>query len=239
MEQNYELFFQIEPDVTVIRDGWVPALVKATSSMDCENGIWQIGSPSFDEPDRGSMRSRLDFHLNGNAMYILGCPAFEDYKCRMQTFYKPYAECAENAGCFTGQAHEAGYDHAMYRFRMHPANFEYSRTILHRFAVHPVIRNLGEAVYEVEQFAQENKLTYFVHSKTAMTNNLAHTLKNIFTTVRLDISAPEYQSIVERLTKGLRTGSMDKNSAVFQLCIYLKNALGKMEDACKSILNQI
>jgi hypothetical protein len=90
----------------------------------------------------------------------------------------------------------------------------------------------------VEQFARENKHTYFVHSKTAITNALTETLKSVFNAVKVDSSASEFQGISGKLMKGLRTGSMDKNSAVFQLCLHLKNELRRFEEACKSVLNR-
>ena len=165
LEKKYKTFVIIEPDVMPVQDGWVPGMVKASLAMDCEDGFWQLGSPPMGNPNFGDLHKRVDFHMNGNGMYLLGCPAYEDYKCRMQTYYRPLGPCERVSGCNTMEMYEDGYDHALYRFRYQPENFVYARSVLHRFAYTPLVQNLGEDDYEREDIVRFSPMTYFVHSK--------------------------------------------------------------------------
>ena len=109
LEADYKTFFIAEPDVTPVQSGWVRGLVEASRKMGCVNGVWQMGSPPLNGVYSGSLHLRADFHMNGNGMYLLGCPAYEDYKCRVQTFYRPLGpKCALVAGCNTGKEFEDG-----------------------------------------------------------------------------------------------------------------------------------
>jgi len=114
----------------------------------------------------------------------------------------PKGECSLVGGCSTYTTHEGGYDHAMYRFRMHPDNYVYSRGILHKFSYTKVIQNLGEAIYDYQQLAEENPSTLFVHSKSVFYSEAAQNLQGAFSAV---VSAPVchwyYQDFAERIYK--------------------------------------
>jgi len=181
LEKNYKTFLLAEPDVAPVQPNFLPALVQKSLTVNCEaDGFWQVGSPPLAKDiDVAMLRERLDFHMNGNAIYVLGCPEFEEYKCRVQTFYVPKGDCKLVAGCQTHEAYEGGYDHAMYRFRMHPENYEYSRLILHKFAYSYFIQNRGEGVYDPAEIVQESPSTYFVHSKSIYQNDAATTLQEV------------------------------------------------------------
>jgi len=95
--------------------------------------FWQLGSPPRHHPSFGELTARRDFHLNGNALYVLGCGGFEarrrnamalwtdpsrlsiihyeslsyglqEYKCRARRRYRASGgECARVDGCMTGE----------------------------------------------------------------------------------------------------------------------------------------
>jgi len=221
LEQAYSTFFIAEPDVTPVQPYWLPRIVTESKKVNCEDGgLWQLGSvPLSEDVDFGTLRKRVDYHLNGNALYALGCPDYEDYKCRVQTFYVPKGECSLVGGCSTYMRHEGGYDHAMYRYRMHPDNYVYSRTIMHHFAYSKVIQNLGEAIYDPDDLVRGSPSTLFVHSKSVFLNEAAIKLTETFSSI---LSAPTchwyYQDYAKRLYQYLRTGEVDKSEAIGMLC---------------------
>jgi hypothetical protein len=75
-----------------------------------------------------------------------------------------YCYC-NNTGCGTHEICEGGYDHALYRFRMRPENYEYTRLILHRFEYTDFMQNRGEGYYLPSDVVKQDAMTYFVHSK--------------------------------------------------------------------------
>ena len=100
LEKRYQTFVLAEPDVAPVQPNFLPALVKKSLSVNCEaDGFWQIGSPPLTKDvDAGMLRERVDYHMNGNAIYVLGCAEFEEYKCRVQSFYFPKDDCELVAG---------------------------------------------------------------------------------------------------------------------------------------------
>jgi len=223
LEKSYKTFILAEPDVAPVQPNFLPALVMKTLSVNCESdGFWQLGSlPLARDVDAGMLRERLDYHMNGNAIYVLGCPEFEEYKCRVQTFYVPKDDCELVAGCSTHEAYEGGYDHALYRYRMHPENYEYSRLILHKFGYSDFIQNRGEGVYVPAEVVEQSPSTYFVHSKSIYQNVAATTLKEVTVSVlKRDPcnrdSATE--KALEKIYHYLRSGEYTKADAIRDLC---------------------
>jgi hypothetical protein len=228
LERNYKSFALWEPDVAPVQAGFIPALVRKSSTVNCgEDGSWQLGSPPLDtDVDAGMLQKRVDFHMSGNAIYALGCPDFEDYKCRAQTFYVPKDECMDVAGCSTYEAHEEGYDHALYRFRMHPDNYEYSRLVLHKFAYSKFIQTLGEEVYDPVAVVEQSPMTYFVRAKTMFQKEAATITKQVSMGVlKRDPchrgSATE--KVLEKVYRYLRSGEYSKADAIRHLCTASKN----------------
>jgi hypothetical protein len=109
LEQEYNTLFLAEPDLTPVQPGWLAPLVEESKRVNCDDGgLWQIGSVPLDgNVNLGTLRKRVDYHLNGNALYALGCAGYEDYKCRVQTFYVPKDECSLVGGCSTYETHES------------------------------------------------------------------------------------------------------------------------------------
>ena len=100
LEKSYKTFILAEPDVAPVQPNFLPALVHKTLTVNCEaDGFWQVGSlPLAKDVDAGMLRERVDYHMNGNAIYVLGCAEFEEYKCRVQSFYVPKDDCELVAG---------------------------------------------------------------------------------------------------------------------------------------------
>ena len=100
LEKSYKTFILAEPDVAPVQPNFLPALVQKTVTVNCEaDGFWQVGSlPLAKDVDAGMLRERVDYHMNGNAIYVLGCAEFEEYKCRVQSFYVPKDDCELVAG---------------------------------------------------------------------------------------------------------------------------------------------
>ena len=100
LEKSYKTFILAEPDVAPVQPNFLPALVQKTLTVNCEaDGFWQVGSlPLAKDVDAGMLRERVDYHMNGNAIYVLGCAEFEEYKCRVQSFYVPKDDCELVAG---------------------------------------------------------------------------------------------------------------------------------------------
>lgn len=232
LETKYRTFLLAEPDVVPVQGGFVPALVRQSKTLGCEDdSLWQVGAPPLvADVEAGMLRERVDYHMNGNAMYALGCVGFEDYKCRAQTFYVPKDECSKVAGCGTHEAYEGGYDHSLYRFRMHPENYEYSRLIMNRFAYSNFVQNRGEAIYDPKEVARDSKSTYFVHSKGVYTHPSATILKEaVVGTLRRDICVDDDSLQAKRELDGifhkLKEGKYEKVHAIKHLCQASKNGV--------------
>ena len=229
LEQDYKTFFIAEPDVTPIRSHWLKPLIEESKIVNCDDdGLWQLGSLTMEENiDIGSQRKRVDYHINGNALYALGCPDYEDYKCRVQTFYVPKEMCSAVGGCSTYGGHEGGYDHAMYRFRMHSDNYDYSRKILHHFRYNKIIQNLGADIYDPDDWAKKSPSTLFVHSKSIFYIDAATKLKEAFSST---LGIPPcfswyYRGYAKDLYRYLRTGEIDKNEAIGMICEHYPSQL--------------
>ncbi|KAL7548779.1 hypothetical protein ACHAWF_016384 [Thalassiosira exigua] len=223
LEKSYKTFILAEPDVAPVQPNFLPALVRKTLSVNCEaDGFWQVGSlPLAKDVDAGMLRERVDYHMNGNAIYVLGCAEFEEYKCRVQSFYVPKDDCELVAGCSTHEAYEGGYDHALYRFRMHTDNYEYSRLVLHKFSYSDFMQNRGEGIYDPVEVARQSPSTYFVHSKAVYQNEAATILKEVTVSVlKTDICTGDSASekALEKIYHSLRSGEYSKADAIRALC---------------------
>ena len=232
LETKYRTFLLAEPDVVPVQAGFAPALVEQSQRLGCgDDDLWQVGSPPLvADVEAGMLRERVDYHMNGNAMYALGCEGFEDYKCRAQTFYVPKDECSRVAGCGTHEAYEGGYDHSLYRFRMHPENYEYSRLIVNRFAYSNFVQNRGEAIYDPEEVVRDSKSTYFVHSKSVYTDAAVTIFKEaVVGTLRRDVCVDDDSSQAKKelaqIFRKLKKGEYDKVDAIRHICLASNNGV--------------
>ncbi|CAG9462724.1 unnamed protein product [Pedinophyceae sp. YPF-701] len=164
-EMGYGHSFQIEPDVTPVRPGWVHALKDKMEKNACCGDFWQSGSVSVCSPTYGDIANRQDFHVNGNAMYCVGDPAFAEFRDRTRLYYHEEKINLSVAGAATGNTHEDGFDHAMYRFRTHPDNYEYGSRVLDKFHVDFLLLNRCEEEFNPGEVRAQHLDTYLVHSK--------------------------------------------------------------------------
>ena len=130
----------------------------------------------------------------------------------------------------THEAYEGGYDHALYRFRMHPDNYEYSRVVLNRFGYSQFVQNRGEAIYDPEEVVRDYRSTYFVHSKSIYMHPAAIILKEaVVSTLRRDVcqDGDDKQAKQELavIYQKLREGGYDKDDATRHLCRVSKNGV--------------
>ena len=113
--------------------------LESKTATDCE--YWQKGSAAMCDPWYfGEIAPRHDFHINGNAQYVIGCPGLQDYLVKVQKYFPPQSHlkgccCEVMGGCETHDPNgvELGYDHALYQYRMQPENFDFARQVMSRF----------------------------------------------------------------------------------------------------------
>ena len=223
LENDYKSFMLAEPDVAPVQPDFLRAIVKKSKLLGCEQDkLWQIGSPPLvHNVDAGDLLKRVDLHMNGNAMYVLGCPGFEDYKCRVQTFYTPKDECSLVAGCSTHQAYEGGYDHALYQFRVQKENFEYARFVASKFQYSVFMQNRGEDNYDVAEVVKSSPSTYFIHSKSVFTTFEATTIREVALQFKYDTCDTSQAGIYNDLKlcyRNLRTAEFSEDDAIRYLC---------------------
>lgn len=92
LEPQFDHFFLMEPDVFPVQPFWLDAIVRERSPvMRGPNGVrcevWQKGSVARCSPDYADNKLRMDFHINGNALYCLNDLAFSDFRNRLRAFY--------------------------------------------------------------------------------------------------------------------------------------------------------
>ena len=157
-------FFIMEPDVTPIRPGWLTELTRLAAGN--SSNYWVLGSVARCNGEYGEIRVRQDLHINGNALYRVGEPAFDEYLQKVRNFFVPYSALrVAFPGCATGEASEDGFDHSIFQFLHHERNFDYARTVLHKFQYTDYVQNLCEDPYDEADILIRFPGTYLVHSK--------------------------------------------------------------------------
>ena len=218
LEQRFHAFFLAESDCLPVQPNWVNNLVSEASMLGCDGyGHWQRGSAPQHHPSFGQLTLRGDFHINGNALYLLGCADFEEYMCRAQSFYPPFLpDCPRVAGCATGQGGEQGYDHVLFHFRRQPRQLTYTRHVLERFSYTQFVKNLGEEPYNALEVVKEsNDQTFFVHSKAAHFSDAQTQLTQAYLDAR---SRYPTKTEVERQYITLRSHETTKKAIAVKLC---------------------
>ena len=163
-ELQYDHWFQYEPDVFPIQVGWGTRMLSlAADNYNCQHW-WELGSmPHYPNPvNRGTIEGSrsLDQHMNGNALYCLKSRRYSEYRSKVRKFYAP-------DGCDgpKGYGELSGFDHAMYRFRVHMNNSEIAHKIMHKFRLDEFILNYGESEYDRDEVLEAFPLAMLVHSK--------------------------------------------------------------------------
>jgi hypothetical protein len=165
LKGSFDSFFLMEPDATPIKNGWLTQLVRLSSPSE-RRLFWMRGSISRCNGEYGNIRQRADLHINGNALYAVGEPGFDDLLERVRRFYPAFiAREVGYPGCSTGQTGESGFDHSMYQFLRQPSNFDYARTVMSKFQITDFIQNMCEDPFDEADIRRNHPSTYIVHSK--------------------------------------------------------------------------
>jgi len=183
---GYTHWFQYEPDVKPIRTGWLSQIVELSkANADCELW-WQLGS----EPTYNSVINfvkvgdvlDVDLHINGNALYCVSSPEFSTYRSAVRKAFPPMGCQGDSV---IGEAN--GWDHALYRYRHSWAG---NRDFRHhsKFRLDPLIRNLGNSPYTLEDIRNTYPDTFLVHGKNAVDLN---NLNAVNKTKRKELSSPQ------------------------------------------------
>ena len=161
---GFDHWLLYEPDVLPIRAGWGTRLLELTrQNQDCRDW-WQLGSTPMhhNEVDRLEVEGTkgIDLHLNGNAIYCLRSSDFDEYRYLVSQTYPAN-------GCYVKNIDDelAGYDHALYRFRMRQENREYMQEKFRKFKDDAFIRNFGDQSFDRDEFRAVSPQTMLVHSK--------------------------------------------------------------------------
>ena len=163
----YGAVLQIEPDMLPIRRGWLTPFIDEAALNQCCSNFWQFGSvPRALTSTHNRNSERQDFHLNGNSMYCLRDPAWTEYRSKVQRFFPKNPQKLINVGgCENGVDQELGFDHALYRFRMHTSNYEYSTRVASKFVATDFIINAGEDPYDIDNLHWQAPRGQLVHGK--------------------------------------------------------------------------
>jgi hypothetical protein len=211
-------FFLMEPDVSVIRSGWLDALAREADQRGCSE-FWQRGSAPLCHPSFGDLARRQDMHINGNALYCTGDPGFHDYLARVRAFYPGSGERGIIVpGCITGDEFEDGYDHCLYRFRMHPMNRDYVLPLIHKFSYTPFILNFCEDEYSVTQVRAAYPNSFLVHSKAIFRAPVDKLLRELHISVLGSVPDQRLASYKE-MRAALLNGTEVRASLLRRLCL--------------------
>ena len=208
----------METDVRPIGSAWVSKL--AAAAVGACSQWWIKGSAQLCSPLLNHrFDKRGDFHINGNGMYALGCPAFAHLVRRAQAFYPPSGvmggQCDTMGGCETTIEFGGGYDHVLYNYRMDPAHFHYIRRVLPMFQYTLAVANYCEERANVTEIAARSDQTALVHSKFHLYSPEEQILIEVFNKVLLRL--PEAYEL-QRFWPKLRYGTMTADDVLADLC---------------------
>ncbi len=240
LSPTHRAFRIMEADVAPVKDLWLDSIVATMEELDCD-GLWSSGSQPMGQTILYDAPERLDFHINGNGAYVLGCEGFLDYLCRVQSFYYP-------EGVGAGDK-EPAYDMALFRFRFQPANYGYARKVAHRFRNDLTVWNNGEDPYDPSDIISRSPRTVAVHSKSVFwtPGEVALRLAARKTLVILGHmnaahreSDPGFHLLFSRLYARLSLGSYDHDDVAKDLCRYYKGRtdVTARGSQCKAVLSK-
>ena len=227
----FKAFQIVETDTLPVAKNWTQRLLAEASDGVCERW-WQKGSAQRCNPHLygSDLRQPVmidwnhDFHINGNALYALGCPQFDDYLRRVQLFYPPrgrWGECDLMGGCETGLPNQGGYDHCMFQYRMAPINFAYAASVQGKFIYSDYILNMCEDEYNKHRVTESSPRALFVHSKFHMYAAEEQLLRRIFS--RIVRRYPRPDETVHAVGR-LQRAELDRGDIISGLCSSLEYA---------------
>ena len=166
LETKYKSFMHYKPGMKAVRPFFLNSIVQQAKKISCESdGFWQIGYALMKTDLNARKLGGNNVHQMGvNSFYVLGCPDFEEYKCRVQTYYTSKDNSRLVAGYRTD--YESGYERAMSLYRMQPVNYEYSRLILHRFQYSTFVQDARGIIEDTREMINASPLTYFIDHET-------------------------------------------------------------------------
>lgn len=208
----------METDIRPLQSKWMAHLAHEAKGACTDwwvKGSSQLCSPVF------NMRfdRRGDFHINGNAMYAVGCKSFRHYLRRVQAFYPPSGilggQCHVMGGCETTKPLEGGYDHVLFGYRKELSNFHYSRYIQQLFTYTPAILNLCEDEYSIDEILSRHPNAAIVHSKFHQFSPEEQILLRVYKKVLLGSPSDAERKLY---WPRIRYGTLDEVTLLKELC---------------------
>ncbi|EGU10930.1 Proteophosphoglycan ppg4 [Rhodotorula toruloides ATCC 204091] len=152
--------FMMEPDTRPVQPGWLNQLAKVVAESE---PFWVRGSAFRPDcaqrktshtnaaDDCHQLGAEIADHINGNALYNIGDPAFGEFldAVRASTFGK------------------WPFDLAWMRYIRSPEKEALRRRVLKNFVYTDLIQNLGPQSFALHVFRRDNPWTFFVHSDAA------------------------------------------------------------------------
>lgn len=150
IKKNYEYIFYMEPDVTVIRAGWVNEFERLVNNWPVR--FWVAGSIYL-----GKEYLRQPYHINGNAIYAINDNTF------IERIVKPVHQwCLQND--------YLGYDEGM-AYIVHDQITLLYREVLQYFVLIEFIHNNWWTHWNEDNILQNHPLTYLVHGSVKKIDN--------------------------------------------------------------------
>ena len=141
--QAYTHVFYMEPDARPVQAHWLAALQRHA-----DPAVWMKGSPMrYPKPTVLGLepyRSAYLYHINGNALYRVGCPCFEAFLRAVRAAYRDYA-----------------FDTSIAFYRLEYRHYALFQRTAHRFAYTDVVADCCD--YPLSQCYTDG--AYVVHGK--------------------------------------------------------------------------
>ena len=166
LEKDYKSFMHYKPGLKAVKPNFLERIVRQAENISCEpGGYWQVGYDLIYTDVKARKLGGNNLHQFGvNSMYVLGCPDFEDYKCRVQTYYSSKDKSQPVAGYRT--EYEIGYERAMDIYRMQVDNYLYSRLVVQRFLYSSLVIDSQGIHKNIPPIIKDSPVTYFVDHGT-------------------------------------------------------------------------
>ena len=152
MTQPYYVLY-MEPDCLPVRPGWLTVLDALTRHPTAP--FWIKGS--IFRGDSRVITNRLVynlFHINGNALYNLGDPAFRHFYFDL---VRPFIATYYNEGA---------YDTDIFKFLLDLGNWNYARSVSHMFQFTDSIQNHWHSNYSISELKAMSGTVALVHGGT-------------------------------------------------------------------------
>jgi hypothetical protein len=155
---NPTYIFYMEPDCKPIRSGWLQAVDAAIRWPNAH--FWMKGSPYRGKPTPNiSNHLIVRSHINGNAIYNLGDPAFSSF------YFDTVKPFIKKKFAIYGAAYDLDFFRLFYNST---GEFYYSfQHLLTKFQYSEVIQNHWHSVYRLRDLLENSLDTFIIHGGTA------------------------------------------------------------------------